>query len=115
MSSTKSLVHSATGKCIEPIGNRDNSEITLTSNCGDNTRFELTSFGSLKQIKTGSCIHPLNGAVNPKEGQLVVLYRGCDEMRLKFSFGMTDKFFAGKKMQNSPFFSIFCIILFFIW
>ena len=86
-SSTKSLVHSATGKCLKPISNSDNTPFTLTSTCDDNTRFDQTPFGSLKQIKTGSCIHPLNGALHPAEGQLVVIYRGCDETRLKFSLG----------------------------
>lgn len=87
LTTTKSLVHSATGKCVKPRSNSDNTPVTLTSNCDDDTKFELTSFGSLRQIKTGSCIHPLNGALYPGEGQLVVIYRGCDETRLKFSFG----------------------------
>ena len=87
ISTTKSLVHSASGKCVKPVSNSDNSLIALTSNCDDNTRFEQTTFGSLRQIKTGSCIHPLNGATYPREGQHVVIYKGCDETRLKFSFG----------------------------
>jgi len=86
MSNTKSLVHSTSGKCLKPISNADNSLFMLTSTCDDNTRFERTSFGSLRQIKTGSCIHPLNGATYPKEGQHVVIHRGCDETRLKFTF-----------------------------
>ena len=87
LSSTKSLVHFSTGKCVRPSSNSDNSYIVLSANCDDNTKFELTSFGSLRQIKTGSCVHPLNGALYPKEGQPVVIYRGCDVDRLKFSFG----------------------------
>ncbi|XP_065064665.1 uncharacterized protein LOC135690903, partial [Rhopilema esculentum] len=86
LSTTKSLVHYATGKCVRPLSNGDNSYIALSANCDDNTKFELTSFGSLRQIKTGSCVHPLNGALYPKEGQPVVIYRGCDVDRLKFSF-----------------------------
>ena len=87
MSTTNSLVHSASGQCVKPVSNYDNSPLTLTSNCDENTRFERTLFGSLRQIKTGSCIHPLNGALHPAEGQRVVIYRGCDETRLIFTFG----------------------------
>ena len=93
MSNTKSLVHSASGKCLKPISNADNSLFLLSSTCDDNTRFERTSFGSLRQIKTGSCIHPLDGATYPREGQHVVIYRGCDETRLKFTFGKITNFF----------------------
>ena len=87
MSTAKSLIHSASGQCVRPVANYDDSQLTLSSNCDEDTRFERTSFGSLRQIKTGSCIHPKNGALHPAEGQHVVIYRGCDETRLKFTFG----------------------------
>ena len=91
MSKSNSLVHSASGKCLKPISNAYGSLFTLTSNCDADTRFERTSFGSLRQIRTGSCIHPRNGALYPREGQHVVIYDGCNEDRFKFMFGKMVK------------------------
>jgi len=48
--------------------------------------FTKTKSGSLKQISTGRCIHPDNGSPTPSEGTKLVLWGGCDEDRLKFTF-----------------------------
>ena len=85
-STTKSLVHSATGKCVVPQNKWNNSPLILSSTCDGNSVFEPTSAGSLRHVQTGSCVHPLNGQMYPREGQLVVIYSGCDSLRLKFSF-----------------------------
>ena len=92
ISKTKSLVHFASGKCLRPVVNADDSLFMLTSKCDNNTRFEQTSFGSLRQIKTGYCIHPLHGRLYPQEGKHIVIHRGCDQYRLKFTFGNTIQF-----------------------
>jgi len=48
--------------------------------------FTKTKLGSLKQTSTGRCMHPDNGSPTPNEGTKLVLWGGCDEDRLKFTF-----------------------------
>ncbi len=83
-------MHSSTGKCVAPTGSGDNSLIILKNTCDDNARFEPTPFGSLRHVQTRSCVHPLNGALYPREGANVVIYRGCDSDRLKFTLEPGD-------------------------
>eukprot|EP00794_Sanderia_malayensis_P018635 gene18635-20517_t len=85
MNVNKQLVHSASGKCVAPQSSGDNSLLVLQTSCTDNSKFESTATGALKHVSTGRCVHPLNGALDPKEGQFVVIYTGCDSDRLKFA------------------------------
>ena len=64
----------------------DSSLIKLTSCNQMGTEYQNTSSGSIKQISSGRCIHPFMGSELPKEGQDLVLYKGCNGRRLSFQF-----------------------------
>ena len=102
--STKLLKHAATGKCVKPTSHHDNALLYLNQRCDDDSKFQMTSFGSLKHIKTGKCAHPLHGRMRPIEGRKVVIYSGCDILRLKFTLGMFIIFvFCSCQSNNTPF------------
>ena len=87
LTSNKNLKHMATGKCVFPESLGNEARIKLTSDCSNEwTQFEQTSAFSLKNVKSGSCIHPLGGSANPGSGVEIILHSGCDETRLEFKF-----------------------------
>ena len=87
LTSSKSLMHVATGKCAIPEGFSDNSRIKLTSDCSNTgTQFEQTSGLSTKHLQTGKCVHPLWGSMNPADDTDIVIYSGCGSNRLQFKF-----------------------------
>eukprot|EP00795_Rhopilema_esculentum_P002911 gene2911-1150_t len=80
-----SLLHVDTLKCAMPLSTVDNSLIKLQSKCGSwNLMFAQTSASSLKHLQTNKCVHPLNGSYRPAVGTELVIYVGCDELRLRF-------------------------------
>ena len=85
MTSTGTIQHVKSGKCPIPESIQDNSLILLQSNCNSpNAKFIQTTSKSLKHVSTGKCIHPLNGGYTPAVGTPVVIYAGCDVLRLQF-------------------------------
>ena len=74
--------HSASNLCFNTANGDANpingTEVVLKNNCtGPASSFSWTSGGSIKHEPSGKCVHP-GGAVNPENGQRLVLWDGCD-------------------------------------
>ncbi|KAJ3117874.1 hypothetical protein HK098_006084 [Nowakowskiella sp. JEL0407] len=93
-----SIKHVASGRCINPVDGSanpaNNAVAVLTDNCGANSKFTLTSGGSLRH-SSGKCFHPLGGSANPPDNTEIVFYDVCDEARLQFTF-------TGTKLRHVP-------------
>ena len=78
------LRHVETGKCVI----FSSSYMRLTDDCESQETIYILNQFSLLQQGANNCIHPLNGALHPPNGNLLHLYNnGCaDEDRLRFFF-----------------------------
>ena len=78
------LRHVETGKCVI----FSSSYMRLTDDCESQETIYILNQFSLLQQGASNCIHPLNGALHPPNGNLLHLYsNGCaDEDRLRFFF-----------------------------
>ncbi len=85
LKSSKALRHLKSGKCVVPESTRDNSFFRLQSDCTA-SHFAQTAKHSLKHLETGKCFHPRGGKSLPVAGTPVVIYSGCDQTRLEFTF-----------------------------
>jgi len=85
LKSSKALRHLKSGKCVVPESTRDNSFFRLQSDCTA-SHFAQTAKHSLKHLETGKCFHPRGGKSLPVAGTPVVIYYGCDQTRLEFTF-----------------------------
>lgn len=88
------IEYGTSGKCLEPRGGAtaDGTDIVLSTGActSPNGRFQFLSTGSIQHSATGKCLHPSNGSPNPEDGIKLVLWGGCNEVRLAFtpqSFG----------------------------
>ena len=73
-------------RCFTHKTGGDDSLIKSTACNQQGTGYERTSYGSIKQISSGRCIHPFGGLRYPREGQNLVLYKGCRGRKVIFTF-----------------------------
>ncbi|KAI9141821.1 hypothetical protein BKA69DRAFT_364509 [Paraphysoderma sedebokerense] len=85
--STKSIKHTASGKCLiaQDDSQKDGTALVYSSVCNtENGMFEITPQRGIVHVKSGKCIHPKGGKTNPKKNTPLILYSGCGEDRLLF-------------------------------
>eukprot|EP00794_Sanderia_malayensis_P010637 gene10637-11765_t len=75
------IIRHVGGLCIS-VGT--DSRLRLTSACDE--AFTQTSGSSIQHIGTGKCFHPNGGSSRPPVDTNIVIYSGCDQSRLKFTF-----------------------------
>ncbi len=91
------IQHVESGMCLHPRGGSskpgNGTELVFWPACGANSgsagayiRFENTLKDSLRQLSSGSCLHPNGGSPTPANGTKVVFWQGCNEDRLRFTF-----------------------------
>lgn len=95
------IQHVESGMCLHPRGGSstpgNGTELVFWPSCGANTgtagayiRFENTLKDSLRQLSSGSCLHPNGGSATPANGTKVVFWQGCNEDRLRFTFELPN-------------------------
>lgn len=78
-----------TGYCVHPAGGTAGvgTPLVLWPACSDSgLPVQVTSQGSIQNIKTGLCVHPMGGSSMPAEGTSAIYWSGCDADYLKFKF-----------------------------
>lgn len=81
--------NTGTGYCVHPSGGTAGVGVPLVvwPACSDpGLPVQVTSQGSIQNIKSGLCVHPSGGSSMPAEGTNALYWSGCDADSLKFKF-----------------------------
>ncbi len=81
-----SLVHVDSGRCVAPKCGSYGCHLYVRHKCDSYTRFKIFSNGLMKNIATGTCLHPSGGQERPNDGTPMVVH-GCD-FRAALGYGM---------------------------
>jgi len=80
------LRHKTSDLCLVPGNpNPGNNEQIVFGDCGTRQTDFLLS-GSILDVTSGKCWHPNGGSATPDNNNVVVVYDGCNEDRLRFNW-----------------------------
>lgn len=107
MTSSGSIRHALSGKCLHPKGGKanasNNTQLVLHKGCDEPKNiFVHLAGGQLKHLSSEKCIHPKGGSLLSDDPTSLVLYTGCSVTNHTFSFETITDPTPTYAEQNNP-------------